>query len=149
MSEEREHLLRLQAQHKRNIRMLENQIAMYGMTPPIHLVNHLDHQREQLAEVEARLAALEGSFPHGEAEPSPSPATSAPPAERVHLRRVLSEAFSLDELRALSFDLGIDYEDLPADTRDGIALELIRTCERTNRLSELMQVCRELRPDRF
>ena len=149
MSEEREHLLRLQAQHKRNIRTLENQVAMYGMTPPIHLVNHLDHEREQLAEVEARLAALEGSSPQGEAEPASFPATSVPPTDRVHLRRVLAEAFSLVDLRVLCFDLGIDYEDLPADTRDGIALELIRTCERTNRLSELMQVCRELRPERF
>ena len=149
MSEEQEHLLKLQAQHQRNIRMLESQTAMYGMTPPIHLVNHLDHQRAQLAEVEARLATLEGGPTDSEPDPSLPLVPDALPAEQVHLRRVLADAFSLVELRTLAFDLDIDYEDLPADTRDGIALELIRTCERTNRLSELMQVCRELRPDRF
>lgn len=67
MSDEREeHLLKLQVQHKKNIQILEEQIAKYGMAPPLHLVNQLEHEREKLADVEAEFAALTGGSP-GEA----------------------------------------------------------------------------------
>jgi hypothetical protein len=58
MSSEREHLLKLRAQHKKNIEIVEGQIANYGMAPPLYLVNQLEHEQAKLAEVEDRLAGL-------------------------------------------------------------------------------------------
>jgi hypothetical protein len=40
------------------------------------------------------------------------------------LAQVLRTHFSLDELRELCFEIGVEYEDLPAQTRTGKAREL-------------------------
>ena len=70
----------------------------------------------------------------------------APGLERSELRRSLTEHFNREELRTLCFDLGIEDEDLP-DTLNGMARELVETCERRGRLPELIETVRRLRPD--
>lgn len=54
------HLRSLQAKHRKNIRMLEEMLANYGMERPLPLLNNLEFEQKQLAEVEAKLAALAG-----------------------------------------------------------------------------------------
>lgn len=61
------------------------------------------------------------------------------------LRQEIDEHFNREELRSLSFDMGIDYEYLP-DMKEGMVRELILYCERREKLSELGQRLMQLRP---
>ena len=63
-----------------------------------------------------------------------------------NLRDLLAHHFSLEELRGLCFDLGLEYEDLPGETRPGRAQSLIEYCLRRGRLPELHRRCTALRP---
>jgi hypothetical protein len=62
------------------------------------------------------------------------------------LRDQICRFFDLDELANLCQDLGIDFEDLAGDTREGKARELILYSGRHACLSDLVRRCRELRP---
>ena len=62
------------------------------------------------------------------------------------LRDLLAHHFSHEELRGLCFDLGLEYEDLPGETRPGRAQSLIEYCLRRGRLPDLHRRCTELRP---
>jgi hypothetical protein len=64
----------------------------------------------------------------------------------VELRRSLEEHFNLDELYNLCADLKIEYENLDANTRQGIVRELVAYAMRNNRINELKSRCQELRP---
>jgi hypothetical protein len=55
--------------------------------------------------------------------------------------------FNEEELRDLCFQLGIDYETLPGDSKTIKARELVAYHERRNRIESLSQVCRQLRPN--
>jgi hypothetical protein len=51
------HLRGLQAKHRKNVRMLEEMLANYGMERPLPLLNNLEFERAQLRQVGERLAA--------------------------------------------------------------------------------------------
>jgi tetratricopeptide (TPR) repeat protein len=53
--------------------------------------------------------------------------------------------FNDDELRDLCFQLGIDYETLPGDSRTTKARELVAYYERRSRIESLREICRQLR----
>jgi DNA-binding NtrC family response regulator len=63
------------------------------------------------------------------------------------LRRILDTRFAEGELRTLCYDLDLDYDDLPGDGKADKARELVRHLERHDRLSELVEIGKELRPD--
>ncbi len=65
----------------------------------------------------------------------------------TRLRKLLAAHFSDEELRALYFDLGIDYADLPGKTKIIKAMELVADLDRKNRLSELVEMAGEMRPN--
>ena len=85
-----------------------------------------------------RALAYVTTKPHEGAEPSQG--------LRTELRQNLAKHFDRDELRTLCFDMGIEDEDLP-DTLNSMARDLVAHCERRDRLAELTDKCRELRPD--
>jgi predicted ATP-dependent serine protease len=58
MTEEREHLQNLVEQRKKNIRNLEKKAAQHGLDCPLWITNELEHERDELAKLEKRLAAL-------------------------------------------------------------------------------------------
>lgn len=66
--------------------------------------------------------------------------------DRAKLRQNLAKHFDKEELRTLCFDLDIEYENLP-ETKDGMARELVRHCDRHDRIPQLVQKCRELYPN--
>jgi hypothetical protein len=66
--------------------------------------------------------------------------------ERGRLRNILTNKFNEEDLKNLSFDLGIDYEDLPAYGRQGKAREIVNFFERRGRLKELQEAIERLRP---
>ena len=69
------------------------------------------------------------------------------PSETLaQLRLNLAQHFDREELRTLCFDLGIKHENFP-DPLDSMARELVAYCERSQQISQLVNRCRELRPD--
>jgi hypothetical protein len=65
----------------------------------------------------------------------------------AELRQQLVDRFSEEELRAVCFDLGIDYESLPAQGKAGKARELVALCERNDNTDKLVAKCSKMRPN--
>lgn len=63
------------------------------------------------------------------------------------LRQILGQYFSDSELRDLTFDLGIDYENIPGNTKTDKAREVILYLQRQKRLQELISWITSQRPD--
>ncbi len=61
------------------------------------------------------------------------------------LRQNIEKYFNMDELKDLTFDLGINYENIPGETISAKSRELINYCQRHNLLRELIEKCAELR----
>jgi len=61
------------------------------------------------------------------------------------LRQNLIDHFSDGELRDLCFDLGVDYENLPGQTKADKARELLSDLDHRGRIPELIQHCSMLR----
>ncbi len=64
----------------------------------------------------------------------------------VRLRQILVERFDDEELKTLSYDLGVDYEDLRGATSTSRARELVAYLERRNQLQALIQLGKLRRP---
>ena len=65
----------------------------------------------------------------------------------VHLRQVLADRFSPSDLQTLCFDLDVPYENLSGDEHRLKVLNLVQMLERTNRIDELINFGRKIRPD--
>jgi tetratricopeptide (TPR) repeat protein len=65
---------------------------------------------------------------------------------RARLRDTLAQAFDLAELRLICSDLGLDWEDIPGDTKTAKAFMLLLTLERSGRASDLLTHCGTARP---
>ena len=81
------------------------------------------------ADLLAALAAARPAVPWAEL---PYPA-----ATLARLHTALCRRHSLDSLRTLCFRLGLDYDDLPGESKAGRARELILALEREGRVGEL------------
>jgi hypothetical protein len=68
------------------------------------------------------------------------------PTSRVRLYQFLINHFSEGELRDLCFYVNVDYENLPGERKGDKARELILHFERHDRVLELVEKCRQLRP---
>lgn len=62
------------------------------------------------------------------------------------LVRIIATYFDENELIALCFELNINYEDLPGDTRYNRIISLVKYAERHNRFQELIDKVLDLRP---
>lgn len=58
----------------------------------------------------------------------------------------IHDTFNLDELQTLCLRLDVIYEDLPGDTRQAKARELVLLMEREYRIQDLVRQCQEFRP---
>ncbi len=65
----------------------------------------------------------------------------------IHLRQTLATRFDEGELRTLCFDLGIDYDDLPATGKSHKATALVAYLHRHGRINELVRVGKQSRPE--
>jgi len=72
-----------------------------------------------------------------------------PPTSLTDLREVLVKRFSVEDLRTLCFDVGEEYEALPGEGKEGKARELVAFLGRRDRIPELEEKARRLRPDAF
>jgi hypothetical protein len=101
--------------------------------------DEMGHEKPLSAQTLAVLQAL--------SERAATTAMPMPVEARTRLRQILVTRFSDEELRTLCFDLGIDYETLPAFGKESLARELIAHLERRGRISELIAVASYARPD--
>jgi formylglycine-generating enzyme required for sulfatase activity len=62
------------------------------------------------------------------------------------LRELIIQGFNKEELRDLCADLGVEYDDLPAEGRSAKARELVAYMDRRGRTAELLALCAEYRP---
>jgi hypothetical protein len=69
------------------------------------------------------------------------------PMNRSQLRQILVDHFDDDELKTLCFELQIEYADLPSASRKGKARELVTYLERRDRLPELVEIGKAMRPN--
>lgn len=65
---------------------------------------------------------------------------------QAYLRDQLAHYFSESELNDICFDLNIDYENLPDQTKQEKVRELIIYCQRHGLMEDLILRCKELRP---
>ena len=68
------------------------------------------------------------------------------PPELALLHEKVIHHFNKDELKVLSFRLGIVDDDLRGETRSQLAQALIANCYRRDRLSDLLNQCKATRP---
>jgi tetratricopeptide (TPR) repeat protein len=69
------------------------------------------------------------------------------PLSPRELRQLLTSRLALRDVRAICFDMEIEYEQLAGDTLSDKIIELLALCRRTGRLDELLQTVRGERPD--
>ena len=62
------------------------------------------------------------------------------------LHHLIDQHYTLDEIRLLCFELGIDYEELAGEKKSGKTAELILYCQRHGRLPALLKKLREQQP---
>jgi hypothetical protein len=67
-------------------------------------------------------------------------------SEIIKLCSLIEARFSLNELSDLCFRLEIDFENLGGTTKKNQSLELVKYCQRHNKLEQLIEQCLELRP---
>lgn len=75
---------------------------------------------------------------------------SEKPSERqllIQLRQILATRFDDEELRTLSFDLGLDYDSLRGEGKANKAREVVDYFNRRNRIPDLVKAIEEQRPD--
>ena len=68
------------------------------------------------------------------------------PTKKIELFHHLTDAFSKNEIKDICFRLGIDFDNIPGETKADIARELILYVERRNGLEALEQLVFSLRP---
>ena len=76
--------------------------------------------------------------------------SSLTPAERMRslrLARELNQHFGSEDLKELLFALGLEWDDLPGETKGAKVRQMIKYYQRREALSELIEIGRELRPD--
>ena len=71
----------------------------------------------------------------------------ASPETRSTLVKALEDEFSLEEIRNLCFDLGLDPDNIPGNTKASKARELILYCERRGTVRQLGEAIRRARPE--
>lgn len=82
----------------------------------------------------------------GGSVPAATPGGDSAPTD---LRAVLVTLFTEDDLRDLCFDLDVDYESLPGNSKAGKARELVIYCRNRGQLAELEAQIRRRRPQAF
>lgn len=64
----------------------------------------------------------------------------------IWLRRRLVDYYSLEDIRTLCFDLGVDFDSLPGEGKDGKARELVIYCRNRAMIDTLVENARRARP---
>ncbi len=93
----------------------------------------------------AKITAVGGDLHLGKqhTQPEPSARSDARAQEAYHALRT---RFSLEEIAGLCFELGIEADDLPGDTRQSRARALTQHAARLGKLDDLLALIKRERP---
>jgi hypothetical protein len=69
------------------------------------------------------------------------------PYELRRLHQILTTRFGGEDLRTLCFYLGVDFDSLKGEGKEGKARELLKHLAHRNRIPELIEIGRQIRPD--
>ena len=73
--------------------------------------------------------------------------TAAAPAPLLDFREQLYQSFNIEELQDICFEIGLEFEDLPGDTKKSKVRELVLMAERQAFMARLVKTCQRLRPN--
>lgn len=104
----------------------------------VRLQRQIEGIERQIADAETQLAALDTTS-------APPGSTGAAPNRRA-LRDALASRFTLEELATLCDNLEVDIQNIPGDTLQGKAREIVQYFEHRGRLAELAAEVRAQRP---
>jgi hypothetical protein len=113
------------------------------------IINAKSAQMESLLAMKDSIYQTIQRLRRGDAEPGTpdTPVNQDAYDLRTRLRWALTQYYNMEELRTLCFDLGVDYENVQRDTKDGTVRELILYFERrqlARRLLDAILVDREI-----
>lgn len=125
-----------------------------------HAILRYAYQNDQ---VDKLIEIVTGNSPNNEtlkeavdsyrSAPSPQISTVTPDHDlyilenKLKLRNILVERFSIGDLKDLTDTMGIDYENIAGSTKSGKARELVNYLERRKQLEDLVSIGKELRKD--
>jgi|GEM_PF-5633790 len=66
--------------------------------------------------------------------------------DKVVIRDTLNNLFSSEEIGSITFELGLDIENIAGDTKEGKVTNLVVHCERIGQLGELVNLIKRKRP---
>jgi hypothetical protein len=112
-----------------------------GLDAKLAEIEHLEQQLAQRRPPAQQAPSQPDSTDNG----NPTADDVASPDPRA-LRNALTGHFDLNELRLLSADLGVDFDNLGGSTKQIKALELVQYLQRRGRLAELAAKIRQERP---
>lgn len=72
---------------------------------------------------------------------------SAANIDLAHLRKQLAATLTLEEIQTLCADLGLDYEELPGETKSAKCRELVKESYRKGKLDDLLTHCQKEFPE--
>jgi tetratricopeptide (TPR) repeat protein len=142
----------------------ELQMGKLGLEQGAATVQELQGMRDELRDIKSVFLEAMGeqrrllAASERQALPEPSTAHSQRPEAEMadsetiltknlrRLRRNLVNAFTDDELKTLSFDLGVDYGVLSGGNKEAMARELILYLYRRGRIRDLIEECSQRRP---
>jgi len=67
----------------------------------------------------------------------------------IELVRAIRNTFDEEETRTLCFQVGVEYDDLPARSLQGRIRELVKRCDREGTLDALILACMSERPNEY
>jgi len=134
-----------------------------GTTIPVdryRLEYDIETIKEDIAKAEAELEKLDfpaaqvipvGSITDAPTQPpapqrvANTPALEPTPQELKTLRQYLVNRFSLYEISTITFDLGLDYDAFPRNTKEELCLALITRCKHDRTIVNLLKTALEAR----
>ena len=69
------------------------------------------------------------------------------PGHMTKIRKYIAEKFSMNEIKVLCFNIGINDENIPGNTLDTKSAELVKYCIRHDKMEELISECKAQRPN--
>lgn len=115
-----------------------NPLLLLARLPlPVYITTSYFDLIERALEAEGKKPRTEICYWHDNLLPSVGTAADSDPL--VNIRRLLETHYSLEELKILSFDLGVRYDDLPGEGLSVKAQELVLYLNRRKRLPDLIK----------
>jgi hypothetical protein len=139
-------IMSLRAGHERrnwlDVRPLE-----YGESVPLRLSVEYEDESGSVHSESQTIYIRVSEHESEQDEGSKFELTMAPSAEASRLKDILSRRLNPNELRDLSFDLGVNYHDLGGEGHSANARRLVRFLQQREALPRLVEWLRSHRPD--